>query len=391
MLRWLTAGESHGPALIGIIEGVPSGLRLEVEHIDRYLARRQKGYGRGARMSIERDRVEILSGVRHGMTLGSPIALIIRNLDWENWREKMSPSPVPGSDNCSKGDCSIFRPRPGHADLAGSLKYNQPDIRNILERSSARSTAASVALGSVAKRLLDELQIGIVSHVISIGGIYVKEGIDPWLHKEAVGNSRLFCADAEAEGAMIEEIDLARRKGDTLGGIFELRVRGLYPGIGSHVQADRRLDAQLAQAIMGIPAVKGVEVGQGFAVAGLPGSKAHDPIKYNFVHRAYVHTSNNAGGMEGGMSNGEDLILRAVMKPIPTLMQPLESVDMRDKSSVSAHAERSDVCAVPAASVVAQAEVSLVIARALLEKHGGDSMAELQANYSAYKQIISIR
>ncbi|MGI6383731.1 MAG: chorismate synthase [bacterium] len=391
MLRWLTAGESHGSALAGIIEGIPSGLRLEVEHINRYLARRQKGYGRGARMSIERDSVEILSGVRHGMTLGSPIALIVRNLDWENWREKMSPSPIFGSGNCSKGDCSISRPRPGHADLAGSLKYNQPDIRNILERSSARSTAVSVALGSVAGRLLDELQIAVAAHVISIGGIYAEDGIDPWLYEEAISNSCLFCADAAAEGAMIEEIDLARRKGDTLGGIFELRVRGLYPGIGSHVQADRRLDAQLAQAIMGIPAVKGVEAGQGFAVAGQPGSKVHDPIKYDSVHHVYTHTSNNAGGIEGGMSNGEDLILRAAMKPIPTLMQPLESVDMNDKSSVSAHAERADVCAVPAASVVAQAEVCLVIARALLEKHGGDSMAELQANYNAYKQMISKR
>jgi len=390
MLRWLTAGESHGAALLGIIEGMPSGLYLEADHVDKYLAKRQGGYGRGARMSIERDKVNILSGVRHGMTLGSPISLMIRNLDWENWKETMSSFPVSDSDDHADA-VSISRPRPGHADLPGSLKYNQTDIRNILERSSARGTAATVALGSVARRLLEELQIAAMAHIVSIGGISIKDKIDPWLFEETISNSRLYCADAEAEAAMIEEIDRARHDGDTLGGVFEVRIRGLHPGIGSHVQADRRLDGQLAQAVMGIPAVKGVEVGLGFDAASRPGSKVHDPIGYDATSNIYRHIGNNAGGIEGGMSNGEEIVVRAAMKPIPTLMKPLDSVDMMDKSAVSAHAERSDVCAVPAASVVAEAEVCLVIARALLEKHGGDSMAELQENYNAYKKLISGR
>jgi chorismate synthase len=386
MLRYLTAGESHGELLMGILEGMPAGLLIRVTDIDRDLARRQVGYGRGGRMKIEKDSVKIYTGVRWGRTLGSPIGLVIRNKDWENWRDKMSPDTM----FLNTAD-PVTRPRPGHADLAGALKYGAADIRNILERSSARETAMRVAVGSVAKRLLDEFGIDVVSHVLSIGGVFAKVPKTSFQEiKKRAEASELRCADPEAEKRMVRKIDEARAAGDTLGGVFELIVTGAPVGLGSHVHWDRKLNAKLAAALMSIQAIKGVEVGAGFGVANKPGSQVHDEILWSRKEGFYRKT-NMAGGIEGGMSNGEAIVLRAAMKPIPTLYKPLRSVDMVSKRPFKASIERSDACAVPAAGVVAEAAAAFEIASAMIEKFGGDSIEEMKRNYQGYLKNLKAR
>ncbi|MFH0925419.1 MAG: chorismate synthase [bacterium] len=383
MLRYLTAGESHGPQLTGIIEGLPAGLIVSEEDINKELARRQIGYGRGQRMKIEKDKVKIFSGVRHSETLGSPIALSIENRDWKNWTSLMS---IEGQN--SDESKTITRPRPGHADLSGVLKYNRDDIRDILERASARETAMRVAIGALCKKLIKEIDIEVISHVVRIGDVKVnlrKKDVN-WI-RELAEKSDLRCADEKAEPRMKKWIDSAKESGYTLGGIFEIIICNPCVGLGSHVQWDRKLDANLARALMSIQAIKGVEVGAGFRVAGLAGFVAHDEIGYNGKSKGragFYRTSNKAGGIEGGMSNGEDIILRAAMKPIPTLVSPLKSVDLKTKQPVEATVERSDVCAVPAAAVVGEAVVAFEIAQAVLEKFGGDSIGELKRNYYAF-------
>ncbi len=386
MLRFLTAGESHGELLMGVIEGVPAGLLIRVTDIDRDLARRQAGYGRGNRMKIEKDSVKIYTGVRWGRTLGSPIGLMIRNKDWENWRDKMSPDTM----FLNSAD-PVTRPRPGHADLAGVLKYNMSDIRNILERSSARETAMRVAVGSVAKRLLEEFGIDVVSHVLSIGGVTTKvPKISVQELKKRIETSELRCADPEAEKRMKRKIDEARQSGDSLGGVIEIVVTGVPAGLGSHAQWDRKLDGKLAAALMSIQAIKGVEVGAGFGTANRPGSMVHDEIFWSKKEGFYRKT-NMAGGIEGGISNGEPILLRAAMKPIPTLMKPLRSVDIASKKPFKASVERSDVCAVPAAGVVAEAAVAFEIASAMIEKFGGDSIDEMRRNHHWYTRYLKSR
>jgi chorismate synthase len=386
MLRFLTAGESHGELLMGIIEGLPAGLLIRITDIDRDLARRQVGYGRGNRMKVEKDQVKIYSGVRWGRTLGSPVGLMIRNKDWENWRDKMSVDPM----FLNSAD-PLTRPRPGHADLAGALKYNTNDIRNILERSSARETAMRVAVGSVAKRLLDEFGIEVISHVLSIGGVYAKvPKISAHELKKRAEASELRCADPDAAKRMMRKIDEARIAGDTLGGVFEVILKGVPVGLGSHAHWDRKLDARLANALMSVQAIKGVEVGAGFGVANRPGSQVHDEIFWSRKEGFYRKT-NMAGGIEGGMSNGELIVLRAAMKPIPTLMKPLRSVDLASKRPFKASVERSDICAVPAAGVVAEAAVAFEIATALVEKFGGDSIDEMKRNFFQYDRHLKAR
>lgn len=385
MLRFLTAGESHGELLMGIIEGMPAGLLIRVTDIDRDLNRRQVGYGRGNRMKIEKDTVKIYTGVRWGKSLGSPIGLIVRNKDWENWRDKMSSDPM-----FLNSSAAVTRPRPGHADLPGTLKYNTYDVRNILERSSARETAMRVAVGAVAKRLLEEFGIEVISHVLSIGGVYAKVKGSLQEIKKRAEASELRCADGEAEKRMIRQIEAARAAGDTLGGIFELIVTGVPLGLGSHVHWDRKLDAKLTAALMSIQAIKGVEVGAGFGVANRPGSAVHDEIFWN-KKEGFYRKSNMAGGIEGGMSNGEQIVLRAAMKPIPTLMKPLRSVDIASKKPFKATVERSDVCAVPAAGVVAEAAVACVLAAEMVEKFGGDSIDEMKRNYQSYVKQLRVR
>lgn len=356
MFRFLTAGESHGQCLTAIIEGIPAGLPVDIEAIDRDLARRQQGYGRGGRMLIETDRVEILSGVRFGETLGDPITLRVKNKDWENWQECMSVSGTPTG-------ARVTAARPGHGDLTGVKKYERTDIRDILERASARETATRVAVGALAKTLIEACGMGITSRVINVGG--VKNNIP------------------QAEVKIKETIDAARKAGDTLGGTFEVVVSGAIIGLGSHIQWDRRLDARLAAAIMSIQAIKGVEIGEGFGYADLLGSEAHDEIFLDEHNQVYRKT-NHAGGIEGGMSNGEKIVVRAVMKPIPTLMKPLASIDIHTKQAVLANKERSDVCAVSAASVVGEAMAAIVLAEVLLEKFGGDSLGDLKTAIAAY-------
>jgi len=386
MLRYLTAGESHGELLMGIIEGMPAGLLIRVTDIDNDLARRQGGYGRGGRMKIEKDTVKIFSGVRWGKTLGGPIGLMVRNKDWDNWRAKMSPDPA--FLNTAE---PVTRPRPGHADLAGALKYGMTDIRNILERSSARETAMRVAVGAVTKRLLDEFGITITSHVIAIGGVYARgEKMSLKEIRKRAEASELRCADHQAEKRMKLKIDEAARAGDSLGGIFEVIVSGAPAGLGSHVHWDRKLDGRLAAAIMSIQAMKGVEIGSGFGVANRPGSRVHDEIFWG-PKGGFYRKTNHAGGIEGGMSNGEDISLRGAMKPIPTLMKPLRSVDMWSKKPFKASVERSDVCAVPAAAVVGEAVSAFEIAAALIEKFGGDSLDEMKRNYEQYRKYLRDR
>jgi chorismate synthase len=381
MLRYLTAGESHGPALVAVIEGMPAGLGLDAAYINAQLARRQGGYGRGARMKIEADAVRFLSGVRVGFTLGSPITLYIENKDWANWSQIMSPGP-----DAQAEERAVTRPRPGHADLAGVLKYGHRDIRNVLERSSARETAARVAAGTVARKLLEELGVEITGHVVQIGGITADNGdgaLSLAVIKERAAASQLLCADGKAEQEMIAAIDKARADGDSLGGVFEIRAAGVPLGLGSYVQWDRKLDARLAAALMSIQAVKGVEVGLGFAAAARAGSQVQDEIFYE-GGRGFYRQTNRAGGIEGGMSNGEEIVLRAAMKPIPTLYRPLRSVDLVSKEPFEASVERSDVCAVPAACVAGEAVTAWELACACLEKFGGDSMDELRRNMDSF-------
>ncbi|MCR4419638.1 MAG: chorismate synthase [Clostridia bacterium] len=381
-LRFLTAGESHGPQLTVLVEGIPAGLSLEAEYINGWLFRRQQGYGRGGRMTIERDRAEIVAGVRGGITLGSPVALVIRNRDWENWREVMAPGP-----EARLQDRVVTRPRPGHADLAGAMKYRHTDLRNVLERASARETAARVAAGAVAARLLEAAGVALAGHVVQIGPVRAEVGLNP----DVLGRARsspVFCADPQAETNMMAAIDRAREEGDTLGGVFEVVAWGIPPGLGSYAHWDRRLDGRLAQALMSIPGIRGVEIGLGFAAASRPGSEVHDPIFWE-PGRGFSRGSNHAGGLEGGVTNGEPLVLRAAMKPIPTLARPLASVDLRDRKPVSAAYERSDVCAVPAASVVGEAMAALVLADALLEKVGGDHLEELKLNLENYRRYLA--
>jgi len=404
MLRYLTAGESHGRALVAIVEGVPAGLYLTREHIDRDLARRQSGYGRGRRMQIEQDRVEILSGVRFGYTLGSPIALVVENRDWKNWADRMTPEPVDGQGGgrIPQGE-RVTRPRPGHADLVGALKYGHQDLRNVLERASARETTMRVAVGAVAKRLLDEFGIAVRGHVLRVGTVTADVaglGYDELFQRAE--QSEMRCADPEATEAMKALVDQARQAGDSLGGVFEVVVTGVPPGLGSYVHWDRKLDGRLARALMSIQAVKGVEVGLGFGTAERFGSQVHDEIAYRPYpgtppgpgdfqgpdRPGFYRKTNRAGGFEGGMTTGEAIVVRAALKPISTLYKPLGSVDFYTKEPFQASIERSDTCAVPAAAVIGEAVVAIEIASAFLEKFGGDSLNEVRRNYLGYVQAL---
>jgi chorismate synthase len=385
-LRFFTAGESHGPRLTLILEGLPAGLPLLASDVDADLARRQRGYGRGARMKIEQDTCTIAGGVRGGETLGSPVALSIENRDHASWTGRMDVGPMSTTPE------PLTRPRPGHADLAGGLKLDRHDLRDVLERASARETAARTAAGAVARKLLAELGIEVFAHVVAVGEVAAPgapsdaEGLRGV--KSRARASDLSCADAEAEARMKDAIREAAHAGDTLGGSFEVVVTGVAAGLGSHAQWDRKLDGRLAQALMSIPAIKAVEVGDGLAGARLPGSRVHDPIGYDAAIPRFTRGSNHAGGVEGGISNGEPIVCRAHMKPIATLRRPLPSVDVVTKEPFEAAFERSDVCAVGAASVVGEAMVALVLADAILEKHGGDSMRELARNVRSYAEQV---
>jgi len=382
--RFLTAGESHGEALTAIIEGVPAGLLLSEADINEDLARRQRGYGRGGRMKIERDQAHISSGLRWGVTLGSPITLSIQNRDWENWKTTMAVGEPPAGTPSK----AVTRPRPGHADLAGAMKYGHRDIRNVLERSSARETTARVAVAGVAKRLLAEFGISILSHVIEIGGLRIVPLDLPWEEiKRRAEASEVRCADPTAERAMIEAIDQAKATGDTLGGVFEVVALGCPVGLGSYVHWDRKLDGRLAQAFCSIHAIKGAEIGMGFEAARRPGSQVHDEILFD-RDAGFSRRTNSAGGLEGGVTNGQPVIVRAVMKPIATLRRPLQSVDVETKEVVEAVVERSDVCAVPAAGVVGEAMMAITLAQAVLEKFGGDSLEEIRRNYQGYQDSL---
>lgn len=377
MLRFLTAGESHGPALVAIVEGIPANLSLTKDLIDKELARRQLGSGRGARMKIEKDQVEILNGVRLGKTMGSPITLLIRNKDWENWQEVMSPTATRSKPK------KVTTPRPGHSDLAGALKFEQDDIRNILERASARETAIRVAVGAVAKCLLSELDISILSQVTSIGGIWVKISPTGPKNLAKIDRSLVRCLDEKAAKKMVEVIEKAEKQGETVGGTFEVIAYGVPAGLGSYAQWYLRLDGRLARALMSIPAIKGVEVGEGFRLAEVKGSQAHDEIFFD-KSKGFFRKTNRAGGLEAGVTNGEPLVLRAAMKPIPTLGKPLQTVDILSKKKAEAFKERADICAVPSAAVVGEAMVAIELARAVLEKFGGDSLGDLKRSYQAY-------
>jgi len=373
MLRFLTAGESHGPALSVIVDGLPAGVPVDRAAIDADLRRRQGGYGRGGRMKIETDTVEVLGGIRHGLTLGSPVSLLIRNKDHQNWADVMSPDPQPEEARQRR---ALKRPRPGHADLAGALKFLTDDLRNVLERASARETTSRVAAGGLARSLLRATGVEVRSHVVRIGAAALPAASVAWERLAAIEESPVRCADPEVGAAMIAEVDKAKKAGDTVGGVFEVVVRGLPPGLGTFSQWDRRLDGRLAQALMSIPAVKAVALGAGFEGGETPGSRFHDEILFN-DERGLFRGSNRAGGLEGGVTNGEELRAQAVVKPIPTLVTPLQSIDLRTKQAEVASFERSDTCVVPAAGVVGEAMVSWVAADALLEKFGGDSLTEL--------------
>lgn len=388
MLRFLTAGESHGKCLIGIVEGLPYGLAVDCESINQQLHRRQLGYGRGGRMRIEQDRIEVISGVRMGITIGSPVSFIIQNKDWDHWQIPMSVSPVPEGSNPR----AVTRPRPGHADLAGALKFQTFDARNILERASARETATRVATGAFCRLFLSHFGIRIASHVLSIGGVPVSEEhrslpfpkiveIDP--------ESPLRCSDPEAEKRMIQLIDECRKSGDSLGGSVEVVATSVPVGLGSHIQWDRKLDGLIAQAMMSIQSVKVVEIGTGIAVSQKPGSMDHDEVFYDDTQKRFFRETNRAGGIEGGISNGEDIRVTIHMKPIPTLLRrPLKSVDIRTKEPLEAVVERSDTCVVPAGGVIAEAMLAFVLAGAFLEKFGGDSMAEVTHNYANWNKMV---
>ncbi len=377
-MRFLTAGESHGPQLTGVIEGLPAGLPLTPDDINPWLARRQGGYGRGRRMAIETDRVEILSGVRNGRTTGAPVTLVIRNADHRNWQEVMDPAPGPWPRKRA-----LTAARPGHADLPGGIKYGHKDLRDVLERASARETAMRVAVGAVAHKLLAAFGVESTAHVVGLGGVWSQAPFD-WARKAEIEASPVRVLDKEAEARMIEAIDRAKAAGDTLGGVIEARFRGLVPGLGSHVHWDRKLDGRIAQMVMSIPAIKGVEIGTGFANAMRPGSEVHDPI-YRDDARGYYRRTNRAGGLEGGMTNGEELVVRAALKPIATLMRPLPTVDVVTHEPADAARERSDTTAVPAASVILEACVGIVLAQAYLEKFGGDTLDELVERVTRYQ------
>ncbi len=387
MLRFTTAGESHGPALVSVLEGMPAGVPLLAADVDLELARRQQGYGRGRRMQIETDRIEFLSGVRAGETLGSPISMLIRNSDWKNWMEIMDPAPR-AEDVDGPRKRHVTRVRPGHADLTGILKYDRSDARDILERASARETTARVAAGAICRVLLREVGVHVGSHLVHLGGIDAERPATmPADLNAAADASQLRTLDANAEARMIERIDAAKKEGNTLGGICEVVVTGLPVGLGSHVSWDRRIDGRLGQAMLSIPAVKGVEIGMGFETARRTGAEVHDEMEAARGRTRAGHVrrrTNRAGGTEGGMTTGEDLIVRVAMKPISTLMRPLDTVDVATGKAASAVAERSDVTAVPAMGVIAEAMAAFVLADALVEKFGGDSLTELQRNVSAY-------
>jgi chorismate synthase len=383
MLRYYTAGESHGEALTAFLSGMPAGLAVSPEYINHELWRRQQGYGRGGRMKIERDAARILSGVRHGKTIASPIAVLIENRDWKNWQEQL---PVePGNPELHK---RVASPRPGHADLAGALKYNFPEARYVLERASARESAARVAIGAIAKLLLRELGIEVLSHVIAVGAAQLDEEI-PWdkIQQSCAREEVLLnCADPGFESKMKEEVDKVLRTGDSVGGVFEVVAHNVPPGLGTYVQWDERLDAQLAAALMSLQAVKAVEIGSGVTAAYSPGSKVHDEIGYEAASgpTKFSRTRNNAGGIEGGVSNGQEIRVRGYLKPISTLRRPLQSVDFATRQPVKAAYERSDVCVVPAAGVAGEAMVALTLAKCALEKFGGDSMTEISRNFTGY-------
>jgi chorismate synthase len=392
VLRWLTAGESHGPALVAILEGLPAGTPITTKEIADELARRRAGYGRGARMSFEQDEIEILGGVRHGLTLGSPIAIRVANSEWPKWETVMSADPVDAAELEGLGrSAPLTRPRPGHADLVGMQKYAFDDARPVLERASARETAARVALGAVAKAFLAQtVGAEVLSHVVAIGGASAPDGAIPQPGDlERIDGDPVRCVDPEASAAMVAEIDEARTDGDTLGGVVEVVVHGLPPGLGSHTHWDRRLDGRLAAALMGIQAIKGVEVGDGFTTARRRGSAAHDEIES--TDDGIRRRTGRAGGTEGGMSTGEVLRVRAAMKPISTVPRALDTVDVATGESAKAINQRSDVCAVPAAGVVAEAMVALVLADAVVEKFGGDSVGETRRNHDAYLASMVIR
>jgi chorismate synthase len=384
-LRLTTAGESHGPGLTCILEGLPAGLRLDRDSINRDLARRQLGHGRGGRMKIERDQVEVTGGVRHGITLGGPIALQVTNRDYANWEERMNPWPVDAAIP------EVHLPRPGHADLVGTQKYGTTDVRNILERASARETAARVAGGAVAKAFLNALGVTVFSHVIQITSVQAprRDDLTPEDFHD-VDESPVRCLDPEATSAMVQEIDKLRRANESLGGVFEVRAFGLVPGLGSHVSWEERLDGRLAQAVLSIQAIKAVSIGDGIEVAGLPGSQAHDEIFYD-EQRGYYRETNRAGGLEGGMTTGAPLVVKASMKPLPTLTKPLRSVDIATHAPAEALRERTDSCTVPAAGVVGEAMVAFVLADAYRRKFGGDHIDDVLAAVNAYEERIAWR
>ncbi|HEX7337443.1 MAG TPA: chorismate synthase [Gemmatimonadales bacterium] len=401
-LRFTTAGESHGKALVATVEGLPAGLAVTAEWVDHELARRMQGYGRGARMKIERDRIEWLSGLRAGETLGSPVAMLIPNRDWANWEDVMAYESADGPGELRRR--RVTRPRPGHADLAGVLKYDRVDARDILERASARETTARVAAGALAKRLLAEFGVEIGSHVISLGGVRAKQVELPVPLNPASDRSEVRVLDPAAEAEIIRRIDGAKKAGDTLGGEVEVVARGVVVGLGSHVSWDRKLDGRLAGMLMSIPAVKGVEIGMGFEAARRPGSEVHDAImggeggeggnrspRGGDARGGFRRQSNNAGGLEGGITTGEPVVVKVAMKPIATLMAPLATVDLSTGAPAKAVSERSDVTAVPAMGVIAEAVVALVLADAMLEKFGGDSLAEMRRNYDGYVAALGSR
>ncbi len=392
-LRYLTAGESHGPALTTICEGLPAGLAVLPEQFQRELERRKLGYGRSPRMNFEEDRLEVLGGVRHGRTLGSPVAVVIHNTEWPKWTEAMSPTPVadPGATADTGRGAPLTRPRPGHADLVGALKYGYDDVRDALERASARETAARVVVGTLAKNLLAEVGVTVLSHVLEIGGVGVEEGdrIPGPDDLDAVDEDPVRAFDAAASKRMQARVDEAYEHKDTLGGVVEVITYGLPPGLGSHVHWDRKLDTRLAAACMSVQAMKGVEVGDGFRTAARPGSRAHDELEY--TDGTFTRTTNRAGGLEAGMTNGEPLIVRVAMKPLSSLMRPLKTVDLRTKEEAEAITQRSDVNAVPRAGVVLEAVVAIELANALLEKTGGDTVAEVKRNLAAYVDEVASR
>lgn len=383
MLRYLNAGESHGRGLMAVVEGVPSGLPVSAEGINVDLTRRQGGYGRGGRMRIEKDRIELICGVRKGKTLGNPLGLLIWNKDWENWKDIMASEPGPPST-----ERVVTRPRPGHADLVGAIKYGHRDIRNVLEKASARETAIRVAIGGVAKALLAQFDMQVVSYTMDIGGMTAPSPADPLAAYQEAEQSDVRCHDPEAAKKMIEHIRGAKHKGDSLGGIFEVVVTNPPIGLGTYAQWDRRLTARLAMAAMSIQAMKGVEIGLGFESARRYGSEVHDDIYFDQAAGQFIRKSNNAGGLEGGITNGQNIIVRVAMKPIATLYSPKDSVDIVTKEPFEATVERSDICTVPAAGVVGEAVIAYEMANALIEKFGGDTLEEMKRNFEAYQEYV---